>query len=116
MAQIKNVFPVAFLSQHAVSTRNLTFSFTKPLTLDNTLFSFVERIIIIFMIYGVFVGICLFLLQKTIATALVPSRLDYFNSIFQNIAFKDVTKIQHVQNCLATVVIRRPRLINSAII
>ena len=113
MAQIKNVFPVAFLSQHAVSTRNLTISFTKPLTLDNTLFSFVERIIIIFMIYGVFVGICLFLLQKT---ALVPSRLDYFNSIFQNIAFKDVTKIQHVQNCLATVVIRRPRLINSAII
>ena len=46
---------------------------------------------------------------KTIATALVSSRLDYCNSILHNIAIKDITKLQRVQNCLARVVIRSPR-------
>ena len=46
---------------------------------------------------------------KTIATALVSSRLDYCNSLLHNIAIKDITKLQRVQNCLARVVTRSPR-------
>ena len=43
---------------------------------------------------------------KTIATALVSSRLDYCNSLLYNTANKDVAKLQHIQNCLARVVTR----------
>ena len=46
---------------------------------------------------------------KTIATALVSSRLDYCNSLLHNIAIKDITKLQRVQNCLARVITRYPR-------
>ena len=35
-----------------------------------------------------------------IATALVASKLDYCNSLFQNIAFKDIKTLQRVQHCL----------------
>ena len=52
--------------------------------------------------------ICLFLLQNTIATALVASRLDYCNSLVYNITFKDITKLQPVQNCLAWIVTMYP--------
>ena len=45
---------------------------------------------------------------KTIATALGSSRLDYCNSLLHNIAIKDITKLQRVQNCLARVVTRSP--------
>ena len=34
-----------------------------------------------------------------IATAVVSSRLDYCNSLYHNIALKDIMKVQHVQNC-----------------
>ena len=47
---------------------------------------------------------------KTIATALVSSRLDYCNSLLHNIAIKDITKLQR---CLARVVTRSPRLSSS---
>jgi len=50
---------------------------------------------------------------KTIATALVSSRLDYCNSLLYNIAGKDITKLQRVQNCLARVVTRSPRFSRS---
>ena len=50
---------------------------------------------------------------KTIATALVSSRLDYCNSLLHNIAIKDITKLQRVQNCLARVVTRSPRFSRS---
>ena len=50
---------------------------------------------------------------KTIATALVSSRLDYCNSLLHNVAIKDITKLQRVQNCLARVVTRSPRLSRS---
>ena len=43
---------------------------------------------------------------KTIATALVTSRLDYCNSLLYNTANKDIAKLQRVQNCLARVVTR----------
>ena len=45
---------------------------------------------------------------KTIATALISSRLDYCNSIYHNVALKDILKLQHVQNCLTRVVTRSP--------
>ena len=50
---------------------------------------------------------------KTIATALVSSRLDYCNSILYNTASKDIAKLQRVQNCLARVITRSPRFFRS---
>ena len=50
---------------------------------------------------------------KTIATALVSSRLGYCNSLLNNIPIKDITKLQRVQNCLARVVTRSPRFSRS---
>ena len=43
---------------------------------------------------------------KTIATALVSSRLDYCNSLLYNTANKDIAKLRRVQNYLASVVTR----------
>ena len=54
-----------------------------------------------------------FVIAKTITTALVSSRLDYCNSLYHNIALKDILKLQHVQNCLARVVTRSPRFSHS---
>ena len=51
---------------------------------------------------------------KTIATALITSRLDYCISLLYNIASKDILKLQCVQNCLARVVTRSPRFSYSA--
>ena len=45
---------------------------------------------------------------KTISNALISSRLDYCNSLLNNIAKQDLSKLQHVQNCLARVVLRAP--------
>ncbi|KAK2184500.1 hypothetical protein NP493_262g00020 [Ridgeia piscesae] len=53
---------------------------------------------------------------KTIATALVSSRLDYRNALLYNIILQtnqDVAKRQRVQNCLARVVTRSPRFSRS---
>ena len=50
---------------------------------------------------------------KTIATALVSSRLDYCNSLLYNTANKDIARLQRVQNCLARVVTRSPRFSSS---
>ena len=57
---------------------------------DITFLSCVEHVITTFLICGVFVDICLLVLQKTIATALVTTRLDYCNSLFNIIAMKDI--------------------------
>ena len=46
---------------------------------------------------------------KTISNALISSRLDYCNSLLNNIAKQDLSKMQRVQNCLARVVLRAPR-------
>ena len=46
-------------------------------------------------------------IAKTIATVLVSSRLGCCNSLFHDIAIKDITKLR-VQNCLARVVTRSP--------
>ena len=46
---------------------------------------------------------------KTISKSLVTSRLDYCNSLINNIAKQDLSKLQRVQNCLARVVLRAPR-------
>ena len=50
---------------------------------------------------------------KTISNALISSRLDYCNSLLNNIAKQDLSKWQHVQNCLARVVLRAPRFSSS---
>ena len=55
-----------------------------------------------------------FAVAKTIATALVSSRLDYCNSLYHNIALKDISKLQHVQHCLARVVTLSPHFSHSA--
>ena len=46
---------------------------------------------------------------KTISNSLITSRLDYCNSLINNIAKQDLSKLQRVQNCLAHVVLRAPR-------
>ena len=46
---------------------------------------------------------------KTISNALISSRLDYCNSLLNNIAKQDLSKLQRVQNRLARVVLRAPR-------
>ena len=61
---------------------------------------------IIFVTFIVFAGMS-FSVTTTIATALVSSRLDYYNSLFNNIAL-NVMKLQCVQNRLARVVTRSP--------
>lgn len=48
-------------------------------------------------------------IAKTIATALIGSKLDYCNSIYFNIADREISKLQRVQNSLARVVTRSPR-------
>ena len=51
---------------------------------------------------------------KTLATSLIMSRLDYCNSLLQGLPGTDIQKLQRVQNTLARVVMRRPRLTHSA--
>ena len=50
---------------------------------------------------------------KTIATALITSRLDYCSSLLYNIPSKDILKLHCVQNCLARVVTWSPRFSHS---
>ena len=45
---------------------------------------------------------------KLLATALVSSRLDYCNSLLYGIADIDLTRLQHVQNQLASLVTKPP--------
>ena len=44
-----------------------------------------------------------------ILNSLISSRLDYCNSLINNIAKHDLSKLQRVQNCLARIVLRAPR-------
>ena len=46
--------------------------------------------------------------SKTIATALVSSKLDYCNSLLYNVTNREINMLQGVQNCLARVVTRSP--------
>ena len=47
--------------------------------------------------------------SKTIATALVSSKLDYCNGLLYNVTKRELNRLQGVQNCLARVVTRSPR-------
>ena len=47
--------------------------------------------------------------SKTIATALVSSKLDYCNGLLYNVTNRELNRFQGVQNCLARVVTRSPR-------
>ena len=51
---------------------------------------------------------------KTLAHAMVTSRLDYCNSLLYGIADKDISRLQRVQNCLARIVTRSPPRTRSA--
>ena len=46
---------------------------------------------------------------KTISVALLSNRLDYCNPLLNNIAKRDLAKLQRVKKCLARVVLRAPR-------
>ena len=46
---------------------------------------------------------------NTISNYLIISRLDYCNSLINNIAIQDLSKLQLVHNCHARVVLRAPR-------
>ena len=77
--------------------------------LDNIFHKLVVAAFITFTTFVVFAGMS-FVVDKTIATVLVSSRLDYCNFLYHNIALKDILKLQCVQNCLARVVTQSPRL------
>ena len=47
--------------------------------------------------------------SKTIAAALVSSKLDYCNGLLYNVTNRELSRLQGVQNCLARVVTRSPR-------
>ena len=47
--------------------------------------------------------------SKTIATALVSSRLDYCSGLLYNVTNRELNRLQGVQNCLALVLTRSPR-------
>ena len=47
-------------------------------------------------------------LAKQIEVAFVSSKLDYCNSLFQNMPEKDIAILQRVQNCLARVLTKAP--------
>ena len=46
---------------------------------------------------------------KIISMALISSRLDYCNSLLNNITKRDLAKLQRVQNCLPRLFLRAPR-------
>ena len=81
-------------------------------TLNNIFLKRAVAVFIISVIFAVFANMSLSV-AKTIATPLVSSILDYCNSLLHNIAIKDITKLQRVQNCLARVVTRSPRFSRS---
>ena len=45
---------------------------------------------------------------KSLANSLVSSLLDYCNSLLPGIAYTDLTKLRHVQNQLAHIIIKSP--------
>ena len=47
--------------------------------------------------------------QNRSSCTLISSRLDYCNSLINNIAKQDLSKLKRVQNCLARVILRAPR-------
>ena len=98
----------------AVSARNIGVTFVIINILDSIFYKLVVAACIIFVTSVVFAGIdpVSFALVKAIATAL-SSRLDYCNSLYHNIALKDILKLQRVHNCLAGVVTRSPRFSQS---
>ena len=53
---------------------------------------------------------CLTSVSKTIATALVSSKLDYCNGLLYNVTNRELNRLQRVQNCLTPVVTRSPRV------
>ena len=57
-----------------------------------------------------------FAVAKTIATALVSSRLDYCNSLYHNIGLNDILKLLRVQNCLSRVVTLSPHFSHSVLL
>ena len=48
--------------------------------------------------------------SKTIVTALVSNKLDYCNGLIYNVTNRELNRLQGIQNCLARVVTRSPRL------
>ena len=78
---------------------------------ENTIHKLAEHVITTFVTCGIFVGICLFLLQTVILTALAFCILYYCNLRLHNVAIKDVTKLQRFRNLLAKVVTRCPLLL-----
>jgi len=73
---------------------------------------FLWRVIVVFTIFvttAAFLPINYLSIVQTIAAALIPSRLDYCNSLLFDIASKGILKLQSVQNCLVKFVSRSPR-------
>ena len=93
-----NASPLSFKSRELILTKasisNSTYQ-KHPIAVSN--------ISVIFVVFADFLSLSI---AKTIATALLSSRLEYCISLLYNTANKDIARLQRVQNCLARVVTR----------
>ena len=101
--------PTPMLSQNftpAVSARNLATTFDNNKKINSIIHQLVIAAFIAFATFVAFAGTRT-AVTKTIATALVSSRLDYYNSLYYSIALKDILKLQRqrqrIQHYLARV-------------
>ena len=112
--KLSNHFPVKLLDNDispSDSVRNLGVIFDSD-------FSFTNTFLIIFICKSCFYHIrdlrrirrhLPLSTAKTISNSLITSRLDYCNSLINNIAKQDLSKLPRVQNCLSRVILRAPR-------
>ena len=85
------------------------------LLLENTFRKCVERVTAMFVFCRVFVGICLFLLQKLLQVRQLASVVSLVPRV-QYIALTDNKKLQRVLNCLARTVTRSPCVTRSMLV
>ena len=47
---------------------------------------------------------------NTIATSIVHSKLDYCNSLYYNLPYSQLNRLQQIQNCIARAVFKAPQV------
>ena len=62
------------------------------------------------LIFSVFSSLYLdFKTANTITTSIVHSKLDYCNSLYYNLPYSQLNRLQQIQNCLARAVFKAPK-------
>ena len=104
-------FPITLMGIDAnpsASARNLGVDFDQNFNFrKHTVYlGFAAPVFTTFMTCTAFIKVWILIMQKSLACALVTSRLDYCNLVLQGVAGKDLERLQWVQNTLAFVVTR----------